>query len=212
MCSSDLRQLSADYPGVVTRDVERRWPSSTCLFFAGAVGDQAPVKRGSGFETAERLGGELAAHVVALLDRAAPRFPQALHALEEQMPLPAAHVRVNRLTLPRWLGSRLVDNDASLSLVAVDDTVFLGVPCDLTASLGSVLKEAARGRGFHPIIVGFANDYIGYCIPAALYGQPDYESSMAFNGPEAGELIVERLTEMIEEIATSDKQQATTEP
>ena len=206
------RQLSADYPGVVVREVERRLPAATCLFFAGAVGDQAPVKRGSGFETAEWLGRELAAQVVALLAEDDPQPPRTLNGLQEQIPLPPAHVRVNRLTLPRWLGARLVDDDASLSLVAVDETIFLGVPCDLTASLGSDLKEAARSHGLHPIIVGFTNDYIGYCVPEALYGQLQYESSMAFNGPKAGEMIVERLKTMIGRVATSDKQQATREP
>jgi len=62
------RQLSADYPGVLARDVEGRFPTATCLFFAGAVGDQAPVKQGSGFEAAERLGHALASHVIALLE------------------------------------------------------------------------------------------------------------------------------------------------
>lgn len=199
------RQLSADYPGVVAGEVERRLPAATCLFFAGAVGDQAPVKHGNGFETAERLGQALAAQVVALLDHAVPHSSLTLRGLQEQMPLPAAHVRVNRLTFPRWLGARLVDDDASLSLLAVGETIFLGVPCDLTASLGSELKEAARSHGFHPIIVGFANDYIGYCVPEALYEQHHYESSMAFNGPKTGELVVNRLTEMIGRLVIGDQ-------
>jgi hypothetical protein len=191
------RQLSADYPGVIAREVERRYPSSTCLFFPGSVGDQAPVKQGSEYEPAERLGTQLAAHVIALLDRVPLQPADSLRVLQESLPLPPARVRMNRLVLPRWLSERFVDDEAQLSLLAIGETMFIGVPCDLTASLGGQLKAAARTHGFHPVIVGFANDYIGYCVPAALYEQRQYESSMAFNGPEAGEMVVNRLKEMI---------------
>jgi hypothetical protein len=173
------------------------------------VGDQAPIKQGEGFEPAERLGEALAAEVVALLSRAVPQPPRTLRGLQEQLPLPPARVRLNHLMIPRWLGGRLVDDDAHLAVIAVDETIFVGVPCDLTASLGRLVKDAARAHHLHPIIVGFANDYIGYCVPEALYEQPQYESSMAFNGPKTGELVVQRLTEMIREAArytvTSDK-------
>ncbi|MBI4003513.1 MAG: neutral/alkaline non-lysosomal ceramidase N-terminal domain-containing protein [Candidatus Omnitrophica bacterium] len=198
-------ELSADYPGVVMREVERQLPSATCLFFAGAAGDQAPVKHGTGFEAAESLGQQLAAQVAALLDRAVTDAPQQLLGVQEDLPLPPARVRVSRVTLPQWLSARLVDDDASLSLVAVGGTVFLGVPCDLTVSLGHVLKDAARSHGLQPVIVGFANDYIGYCVPETLYEQDQYESSMAFNGPKTGELIVQRLTEMIGRLVISDQ-------
>ena len=206
------RQLSADYPGIIAREVERRFPSSACLFFAGAVGDQAPVKQGSGFEPAERLGAELAARAITLLEQGTPHPAASLRGLQDMLPLPPARVRINRLALPRWLGARFVDDDAHLSLLVVGKTVFVGVPCDLTTSLGGQLKTAARTHGFDPVIVGFANDYIGYCVPEALYEQRQYESSMAFNGPRTGELVVERLKVMIGRIATSDKQQATREP
>lgn len=197
------RELSADYPGVVMREVERQLPSATCLFFAGAVGDQAPIKQGSGFEPAERLGTQLATIAVTLLDHADPQPAGRLHGAQESLPLPPARVRVNRVALPQWLSARLVDDEAALSLVAVGGTVFLGVPCDLAVSLGHLLKDAARSNGLQPVIVGFANDYIGYCVPEALYAQPAYESFMAFNGPKAGELVVNRLTEMIGRLVIS---------
>ena len=60
------------------------------------------------------------------------------------MVLPPARVRAGHLTFPRWLGRRLVDDDATLSVVAIGSTVLFGAPCDLAASLGAQLKEAAR--------------------------------------------------------------------
>ena len=199
------RELSADYPGVVMRELERRVPGAVCLFVAGSVGDQAPVKSGSGFEAPEHLGTQLAQQAVIALERARPEPGETLHALQERMALPPAELRLGRLTLPRWMGARLVDDDATLSVVVAGRTAFIGVPCDLSAALGAALKGAARARDLEPVIVGFASDYIGYCVPAALYEAHKYESSMAFNGPKTGELIVEHLTHMLEQITTGGR-------
>ncbi|MBI3321886.1 MAG: neutral/alkaline non-lysosomal ceramidase N-terminal domain-containing protein [Candidatus Omnitrophica bacterium] len=195
------RELSADYPGVVMREVERQVAGTTCLFFAGAVGDQAPVKSGSGFERAEAIGHPLVESVMALISAARPEAPHGVQALQERLVLPPAQVRVKRFVFPRWLGQWLVDDDATLTVVAVGRSVFLGVPCDLAASLGETLKQAARAKGFEPMIIGFANDYIGYCVSEALYKAKQYESSMAFNGPHAGEQVVEHLVEMLDRLS-----------
>ena len=195
------RLVSADYPGVVARELERRWPDAVCLFFAGAVADQAPAKRGEGFERAESLGRPLAEQAAAALEAAAPAAPDRIRALQERLALPPAQVRLNRLVLPHWLGRRFVDDDATLSVAVVGRVVFIGAPCDLAVSFGTSLKAAATAHGFNPMVIGFANDYIGYCVPEALYEAKQYESSMAFNGPKAGELVAERLIEMMDRVS-----------
>ena len=197
------RELSADYPGVVVRELERRFPTAVGLFFAGAVADQGPVKTGEGFEGAERIGRSLADRAAALLLLATfvPESPDAVEAAQQAVALPPAQVRVGGVTLPRWLGRRFVDDEATLSVLAIGPIVFIGVPCDLDASLGLRLKQAAQAVGRHPVLVGFASDYIGYCGSEPLYGSRGYESSLAFNGPRAGELIVEELTRMLHRVA-----------
>ena len=200
------RRLSGDYPGVLMREVERRFPGSVCLFFAGAVGDQAPVKAGIGFERAEWIGRSLADEVVRLLEPARPEPIQAVAALQEELPLPHARVRVSQgMSLPRWLSRQLAEEDATLSVVAIGPVVAFGVPCDLAVALGGHLKAAARQRGQEPIVIGFANDYIGYCLPPSLYDSGEYEALMAFNGPRAGELLVERLLQLLDQLHRSER-------
>lgn len=194
------RRLSAEYPGVIADELARRFPGVTSLFFAGAVADQGPVKSGEGFERATFLGRPLAERAAAVLQAVSPARPDRVRLLQEQMPLPPASVRVGRWTFPRWLGQALVDDDATLSVARVGEVVFLGVPCDLASTFGARLKAHARARGLRPVVVGFANDYIGYCVPEDLYASDAYESSLAFNGPQTGELIVQKLTEMIDEL------------
>ena len=193
-------QLSADYPGVVMRDVERRFPTATCLFFAGAVGDQGPVKEGNDYAPAERVGQKLTAHVIALIEKASEHQPAHLAAAQERIPLPPARVRVHRAALPSWLSRALVDDDATLSALVIGDIAFFGVPCDLFASLGHILKHEAESRSLQPMVVGFANDYIGYCVPEAAYNTDTYEASMAFNGPTTGSLIVDRLIQLLDQL------------
>ena len=199
------QQLSADYPGVLVREVERRFPGSTCLFLAGSVGDQAPVKSGEAFGRAEWIGLKLAALAVQALARMTPEAPSALAARQDVVTLPPPALRLGRVVLPRWLGRRLVDDDATLSVLRVGDAAFLGAPCDLAAALGARLKAAGRAQGMFPVVVGFTSDYIGYCMPAALYEANRYEASMAFNGPRAGELVTENIARLLGGLAKREK-------
>ncbi len=198
-------QLGADYPGVFTKVLEARYPSATCLFAAGAVGDQGPVKQGSGFEAAERLGHAVATEALTILESASRSSGDGLVASQRVVRLPPAQVRLGSWTLPAWLGRSLVDDDATLTLIAVGSVLLIGVPCDLSAELGLELKRYARVKEFQPIIVGFANDYIGYCMPPSIYTTDHYEAAMMFNGPTTGALIVNELKHMIDQIVTSDK-------
>lgn len=199
------RQLSADYPGVLAEKVEARYPEAVCLFVAGAVGDQGPVKQGSAFEAARHLGDLLATETVTLLEQSSRREAIGLTVAQRVVPLPPARVRLGSWALPTWLSRGMVDDDATVSLVSVGSALFIGVPCDLSAELGMELKRYARARGFEPLIVGFANDYIGYCMAESVYHTDAYEATMMLNGPSTGELIVEELKQMIDQIVTSDK-------
>ncbi|MBI3319346.1 MAG: neutral/alkaline non-lysosomal ceramidase N-terminal domain-containing protein [Candidatus Omnitrophica bacterium] len=199
------RQMSADYPGVLTEAIEARYPGAVCLFFAGAVGDQAPVKRGEGFERAEWFGHELARSAQALLEQSVQPQPIQSVAVDQRvMRLPPAHLRLGSLQLPSWMSQPLVDDDATLTVLRIGPVCFIGVPCDLSAELGLELKAHARALGLHPLVIGFANDYIGYCLPERLYQTRRYEASMAFNGPKTGTLIVEELKRMIDHLVSSE--------
>ncbi len=195
------RQLSGDYPGVISRAVEAQWPHAVCLFLAGAVGDQAPAKHGDGFEKAQWLGHQWAEPTAEFLRASRPTAIEALAGTQQVMPLPPARVRIGPIRLPSWIGGAFVDDDATLTVLRIGRVVAIGTPCDLSTEFGLQLKQVVRARGDEPLIVSFANDYIGYCLPARLYESRSYESDMAFNGPDAGEQIVARLQQMLTELS-----------
>jgi hypothetical protein len=195
------RRLSADYPGEACRTLEAGLPGTTCLFFAGAVADQAPVKVGADDEPARHLGQRLAELALPLTQASTARTPQRLQVREERLPLPPPRVRLSqRLALPATLSRRLADDDAALVVARIGPATIIGVPCDLSAEQGQTLKRAAAAHGSQPVLAGFANDYVGYCLPASRYDDDAYEARLMLNGPEAGERIVQRLLEMMDEI------------
>ncbi|MBI4322940.1 MAG: neutral/alkaline non-lysosomal ceramidase N-terminal domain-containing protein [Candidatus Omnitrophica bacterium] len=194
-------RLSADYPGVLARAIEERYPEAMCLFLAGAVGDQAPVKQGERFERPKWLGEQLASRVLALLAQATQGTSDSLQVVQRTVALPPARIRLGPVTLPSWLGRSLVDDDASVSVVKLDRIMVFGLPCDVSAELGLDVKQRARRAGYQPVVVGFANDYIGYCLPERLYRTISYEASLAFNGPTTGSMLVEELKRMMGQLS-----------
>ena len=65
MLGPDNRAISADYPGYLSRRIERELPGAVCLFVQGGAGDinpyldKQPVNQGA-FEEAEKMGNALA--------------------------------------------------------------------------------------------------------------------------------------------------------
>ncbi|MBI3997280.1 MAG: neutral/alkaline non-lysosomal ceramidase N-terminal domain-containing protein [Candidatus Omnitrophica bacterium] len=193
------RWMSGDYPGVLMAEVERQIPGTTCLFFAGSVGDQAPTKAGIGYERAAWIGQTLAQRAVAALREVAPVLPQRLNVQQVHVALAPPKVRLGpRMALPRWIGRRFVDDDATLSVLLLGNQAIVGVPCDLEADLGQELKTAARARELQPMVIGFADDYIGYCVSEARYHTAEYEALMAFNGPKTGSMLVEEAITLMD--------------
>ena len=110
-------------------------------------------------------------------------------------------VRIKKTNLPGWLSRRLVDNDGTLTAIAIGDIVLAGVPCDWSAELGARVHQAADTAGFHSMVVGFADDYIGYCMSPDVYESGAYEAAMAFNGPNTGVQLADALEAIIRTIA-----------
>ena len=194
-------RMSADYPGVLMRELDARYPGALTVFVAGAVGDQGPAKHGDRYQATEWLGKQLARRVEAVQTDPAPSASDEVRAWQRVERLPPANITYKGKSFPGWLARTLVDDDATLSLATIGRVAFIGAPCDLTSELGERLRKRAEADGFRPVIVGFADDYIGYCMPRVLYESGSYEASMAFNGPDTGELLVQWLSAMLDEAA-----------
>jgi hypothetical protein len=202
---STNRLLSGDFPAVVSRILEESQSPEeiVALYISGAVADQRalPPKGDNVFERAERMGRELAERVLT----ASPRLPahDRLDLTSGRIPLelPPPQIKVNAAhRLPVWMGRVLLDRSSSIQVVKIARTLLLAVPCDLGSEIGMALKQYSRDRGFDPIIVGFANDYIGYVISGKYYSSPAYEAFMSFNGPFMEDYMTFALEKMIDRL------------
>ncbi len=179
--------LSGDYPGALSRALETQ--GGVALFTAGAVADQtgAPPRADDGFAAVEAMGADLAARVQAAR-RALPetawtdRATVAAWRLSIVLPDPQIKVSPHR-RLPRLAGDLLFDRRTTVALAVIGDGLLIGVPCDLSAAIGAIWKAEAARLGRRAVVVGFADDYVGYVIPSEYYETSHYEARMSFNGP-----------------------------
>ncbi len=199
---STNRLLSGDFPAVVSRVLEESQAPEdvVALYTSGAVADQRalPPKGNGVFERAERMGRALAERVLSA--SAHPPSQDRVEASSGRIPLelPPPQIKINASRrLPIWMGRAMLDRSTSIQVVRIGRTLLLAVPCDLGSEIGRSLKQYARDRGFDSIVVGFANDYIGYVVSGKYYSSPAYEAFMSFNGPYMEDYLTFALEKMI---------------
>jgi Neutral/alkaline non-lysosomal ceramidase, N-terminal len=202
---STNRLLSGDFPGVVSRVLEESEGRKdvVALYTSGAVADQRtrPPKGNNVFERADRMGHELAERILA--EDAHWPSQDLVEVMSDKIPLelPAPQIKVNPARrLPIWMGRALLDGATSVQVVRIGRTLLLAVPCDLGSQIGLALKRYARARGMEAIVVGFANDYIGYVISEEYYATPAYEAFMSFNGPHMGDYMSFAMEKLIDRL------------
>jgi hypothetical protein len=113
--------------------------------------------------------------------------------------LPPTQVRVSKnFRLPSFFGNLFFDSNSSLQAIRIGNQVLLGVPADLSSQIGLEIKEYGRKFGLRVLIIGFANDYVGYIIPRESYKRGSYAGRMAFNGPHMGQYFREIAIQLLD--------------
>lgn len=196
----DNLHFSGDYPGFFEAALEEQ--GGVALFTAGSVADQTPhPPEGSDrFHQAEAMGRELARRVRESRRTVSEAvFPLSAQTLSVHLP-PAQVKMKSGKRLASFLSFPFFDAETIVQTIRIGPVLLIGIPGDLSVLLGEKMKEQARARGMEALIVGFANDYIGYLLPRALYETPAYEARMSFHGPQMGEYLLEVVARLIDRI------------
>ncbi|MCW5936649.1 MAG: hypothetical protein KIT11_05010 [Fimbriimonadaceae bacterium] len=179
-------RLSGDWPGALA-------DRSAGLVLVGAIGDVSPKVEGEDrprtfarvFEEAvlaatpvkSKMGLGWSAAPIKL----DPPKPHPEFAKEYGIPDAMAELLVQRFAPPA----------ASVSLVAVGDTLLIGVPGEPSSALGRRLESVGKSRGFaRTLVVSHANGWIGYVLEPSDYDRGGYEAHLSFNGRETSERVV----------------------
>ena len=209
------RLLSADWPGRLCRDLERK-TGGVALYFAGAVGgmiipypnlfsvrgDWTITERVRWIESVGEILSEKAMEAVSG-DR--PRHGDGeirIDVRQTVVPLPVENRLfrlVARLGIVDW---RERGFDASgrvpveVSLVDLGPAQFVTVPGEIFWSMGAYFRAIMDGP--HRFILGLADDEVGYIMSESEFEDPTYkyERSMSM-GRETGTLIMEAVEQLL---------------
>lgn len=189
--SPDNMKVSADWPGVMTRTLEKRLGDGTvALFFNGSLGDAAPLPDWSNVPQEEKdteaYGTRLADAVSARLDKLQPLQPAIVagHTSRAEITRPIARP-LGRLPMKQaFTGAIALRTDVPLQAVRLGNLVLLAVPGEPTTLVGREL-ESLCDREMQCLTVGPANDYLSYFVTQAEYQEDKYAPNSCFFGENA---------------------------
>jgi hypothetical protein len=183
--------ISGDFPGALERRLEET-PGVIALYTAGAVADMtaSPPEGRDDFEKADKMGRILADTILEASSSVVYRDTARVGSVLATVQLPSTQVKLGNRRLASPLGNFFFDRQTVIQAIRVGGSLLLGVPCE----------QQARAHGLDAIIVGFANDYIGYVIPEKYYYTDAYEARMSFNGPYMDRYLKEIAFELMEKL------------
>lgn len=183
-------EFSGDWMTFTQSYLETEIPGLTALYTNGAEGDISPniPDHSSHFEGARQhgeIGGRAALELYRTLT---PRAEVQLSAKTAALPLP-------KTTGGKLLGA---GDETTLQCLSINNAILIAVPGEPITRLGLVLKEHARRQGCTlPVVVGLANDHLGYFLTRSEMKKGGYEAGMSFFGAGFGEELTLALGALV---------------
>ncbi len=202
---SDNRLITADFAGYLCNTMERRL-GGVVLYFNGALGGMVTVnvrvderrREVHTFPEAERIGTHLAMVALGAMEDAEVNPVYRIQAHRKVVAIPAKNWRFR---LAKWMGvidRPLEENRVLTELWRIDlgGAQIITIPGEILPNLGLKLKEHMRGK--YRLLLGLANDEVGYVLSSADYHDElySYERSMSI-GPEIGPLIYKGVIDLL---------------
>ena len=200
--SAENMLISAEWPGVLQQELEKEFPGAVALFTNGAEGDQSPTSKPDpqtvdDFEKMTDFGVRLAriaadvasriqtqADVTIGFKRATPELPDVTfhEAIVKKF---ASFLETAKGELPR---------EAEIQAFRVGSTVLVGLPGEPILEVGQSVAKSVTVQGFdRAVVIGLANDYIGYIVNEKEFAHGGYEvESRSYYGPGLGTFVAQR--------------------
>lgn len=203
--------ISADVPGVVRRLIKESLGYIPC-YITGATGDNHPKAPEAGFAETERVGQVLAIETIKrCYDALQVAAPVRLRYLTRTVPL-RLRTRADFEKLPRHGEGEAAIRDnlvrveqpgatvaVEFSLLAIGPVLFIGVPGELVAELGSVLKWFSPFKRTY--IMYQATDSLDYIAHPNAYLWGGFETFCAQLSPTAVRPLMNAILDAAEAIS-----------
>ncbi len=177
---SDKHNLfSADWVGPFREAVDKDLGGPT-VFLNGALGGMvtgdSPGRRPKDI----KIHGEaLARHVIRYAKLAQPTPQRGLEFVRRPLQVCPTNIKLKALAALKGGGKMLVHGRIPMELIRVrlGSAEFITVPGELLPEIGFDIQ--ARMTGYPRMIIGLANDELGYIVPGFDFDSSEYEESMS---------------------------------
>jgi len=202
---ADNMQLSAGWPGVFQREMEKAFPGAVALYMNGAQGDQAPAgaQGDDAFARIEDFGTRLAAIAADAAKHLEPAEELKFSVAHENIALPDFHFpQEAEKRYAKYLEAAIeaLPRKVELQAIQLGDTVLVGLPGEPLLVAGREVRNSVKGFG-RVLTVGLANNYIGYIVNEAEWNHGGYEvESRSYYGPGLAKYLAEKAAAVVGEM------------
>jgi neutral ceramidase len=158
-----IPQVSPDYPGEMSLELERCYPGAVALFFNGAAGNINPPTVSGGAGDAQRHGRRLAGAVNEALSHANP--------VDGEIALKRMPITLPARTLSGRPAARPMKTE--IAALGIGDAAFLFLPGEPFVEIGLAIRENSPYS--FTAVIGYAEDWIGYIPTDQAFGEGGYE-------------------------------------
>lgn len=189
-----VSELSADFPGYMCDQLQRQGFGQV-VFLNGAVGGMiSGDSRARTHEEAQVTGLAFASIVQELAVTAQPPASFSFTAETRQVQIPMTNERFKPLyeaRRPLYRGRVITE----MSYFTLGECQFITIPGELLPEVAVEILE--KMTGFPRVLVGLANDELGYIIPAEDFRDDEYEETMS-QGPATAPVIRDTALRMLQ--------------
>jgi hypothetical protein len=192
--------ISSDWVGPMRRTVEAAL-GGMCVFVNGPLGGMVSPDEVPGsepFADTQRIGEWIGNQAIAAARAgASPITDGELRIRLRPLLIPLVNEKILALREKGWMKGALIHGSHATEVGGLDigELCILAVPGELLPDLGFRALALVQQGSHHNLIVGLANDEIGYIIPAWDYHVGQYEE-MTGLGPSSGPQVMDAADEI----------------
>ncbi len=162
--------VSGDYPGHMIRTLEQSGTLDFAMYAAGMVGSHTPkpiYHEGREMENEsfiDAYGDSLASLISKGWENIQVKENHDLATAVLELPLREPHLKIAQNWRVRpWLFKwAFGPYHPTVKILKIDNTVFMGMPCDFSGELMKDFQEVCREKNINLVITSFNGGYIGY--------------------------------------------------
>jgi hypothetical protein len=199
----NIRSLTSDIVHYMRQTIENA-EGGIALFLNGALGGMVTTDSpGNDWRECERVGNTLGQAALAAL-RNATTIREATAAIQrEEVSIPLENERFKQAAQAGLFPEPMLQNDqvtTEVMHVTLGPIEMVTIPGEALPNIGLQLKRHMKGT--FKMVLGLANDELGYILSEADYGLDiyRYETSMSV-GEKAGRVVTDALLAMIQKAA-----------